>query len=194
MPYVIADSNRNPAATDWLKACAGMTMHFHIIPYAPCGAQLKMKNLFACFLIMVFVPFLLLTSPALGQGTDLEAYVSGFDYAARKEMKINSPALIKGIVEEKLQLVDIRFREETAAWRMGFGLQIPLNELPARLKEIQKDKIIVTACPHKDRAILAMAYLREKGFSAKYLEDGLVGLAEYLRGDMARDFISKLAK
>jgi len=39
-----------------------------------------------------------------------------------------------------------------------------------------------------------MAYLREKGFSARYLEDGLVGLAEYLRGDLARDFFFKLAK
>ena len=36
---------------------------------------------------------------------------------------------------------------------------------------------------------LAMVYLKTKGFSAKYLEDGLVGLAEVLRGDTAREFI-----
>lgn len=41
-----------------------------------------------------------------------------------------------------------------------------MNELPSRLDELDKDKIIVTACPHKDRAILAMAYLRTKGYRA----------------------------
>lgn len=55
--------------------------------------------------------------------------------------------------------------------------------------ELKKDKIIVTACPLKDRAALAMVYLKTKGFNAKYLVDGLLGLAEYLRGDKAREFI-----
>jgi rhodanese-related sulfurtransferase len=67
-----------------------------------------------------------------------------------------------------------------------------VNELPARLGELKKGKIIVTACPHKDRAVLAMVYLKTKGFNAKYLEDGLVGLAEYLRGDKAREFIEEV--
>jgi hypothetical protein len=34
-----------------------------------------------------------------------------------------------------------------------------------------------------------MVYLRTKGYKARYLEDGLVGLAEALRGDTARDFV-----
>lgn len=122
----------------------------------------------------------------------LEAYLSGFDYDARKEMKINSEELVKGLAAGKIQLIDIRFKEEYEAWRMGFAKSIPLNELPARLSELDKDKIIVTACPHKDRAGLAMAYLRTKGFQSKYLEDGLVGFAENLRGDKARDFIRSL--
>lgn len=71
---------------------------------------------------------------------------------------------------------------------MGFAINIPLNELPARLGELKKDKIIVTACPHKDRAIIAMIFLKTKGFHSKYLVDGLVGLAEYLRGDKALEF------
>ena len=85
-------------------------------------------------------------------------------------------------------LVDIRFKEEHAAWHMDFGLHIPLNELPKRLKELDRTKSIVTACPHKDRSALAMAYLKTQGFDVKYLEDGLLGLAELLRGDKARDF------
>ena len=34
-----------------------------------------------------------------------------------------------------------------------------------------------------------MAYLRTKGYNAKYLADGLIGLAENLRGDDAKDFL-----
>ncbi|MFN2355606.1 MAG: rhodanese-like domain-containing protein [Desulfopila sp.] len=123
----------------------------------------------------------------------MESYIAGFDYEARKDMKIDSKELVKGLEEGKIQLIDIRFKEEFQAWRMGFGINIPLNELPARLNELQKDKIIVTACPHKDRAGLAMAYLRTKGYNSKYLVDGLVGLAEYLRGDKARDFVNSTA-
>ncbi len=122
----------------------------------------------------------------------LESYISSFDYEARKEMKIDSKALIKLLMEEKAQLIDIRFREEYAAWQVGPSINIPLNELPKRLGEIDNSKIIITACPHKDRAIIAMVYLRSKGIKAKYLTDGLIGLAENLRGDNAEAFIFEL--
>lgn len=79
--------------------------------------------------------------------------------------------------------MDIRLPEEVAAWRMGFATTIPLNGLPKRLWELPRDKVIVTACPHKNRSAIAMTYLRTRGYNAKYLSDGLVGLAEYLRGD-----------
>jgi hypothetical protein len=34
-----------------------------------------------------------------------------------------------------------------------------------------------------------MAYLRTKGYNARYLTDGLIGLAENLRGDIAKEFL-----
>jgi rhodanese-related sulfurtransferase len=137
--------------------------------------------------VMIFMTFSV--AVVFAQEMTYEKYLSAFDYAARKEMKIDSDALIKGIKAGKIQFIDIRFKEEVEAWRMGFAKNIPLNELPGRLGELQKDKIIVTACPHSDRSILAMAYLRTKGFKSQYLTDGLVGLAEFLRGDKARDFV-----
>ena len=119
-----------------------------------------------------------------------EQYLLDFDYAERRDMKISSKNLVKLLKEKKAVLVDIRFKEEQAAWTMGFGLHIPLNELPNRLKELDRTKLIVTACPHKDRSALAMAYLKTQGFDVKYLEDGLLGLAELLRGDKAREFMN----
>jgi len=139
------------------------------------------------------VAALALGSPLLPQEEPLftlEQYLLDFDYAERRDMKINSKDLMKLLQEKKAVLVDIRFKEEHTAWRMGFGLQIPLNELPKRLKELDRSKLIVTACPHKDRSALAMAYLKTQGFDVKYLEDGLLGLIELLRGDKARDFMT----
>jgi len=105
---------------------------------------------------------------------------------------MDSKGLIKLLKEGKAQLIDIRFPEEYSAWKVGPSKSIPLNELPNRFGEIDKNKIVVTACPHKDRATIAMVYLRSKGIQAKYLTDGLIGLAENLRGDNAKDFINAL--
>lgn len=142
----------------------------------------------AKFLALLTV--LLFCSPGVyGQEINLETYISSFDYKERINMKTNSKQVVEWIKQGKAQLVDIRFKEEYEAWRMGFAVNIPINELPGRLNELKKDKIIVTACPHMDRAIIAMTYLKTKGFNVKYLTDGLVGMAEHLRGDRAREFI-----
>ena len=145
-----------------------------------------MKNLIFAFLLAV------ICAPAYSSDRNLEKYITDFDYAARKEMKIDSKGLIKLLKEGKAQLIDIRFKEEYAAWKVGPAINIPLNELPKRLKELNTDKIIVTACPHKDRATIAMVYLRSQGIKAKYLTDGLIGMAENLRGDNAEEFIFEL--
>ena len=139
---------------------------------------------------LALVGALTLTVPLRAQDAPLftlEEYLLDFDYAERRDMKIGSKDLVKLLAEKRVVLVDIRFKEEQAAWRMGFGLHIPLNELPKRLKELDRTKLIVTACPHKDRSALAMVYLKTQGFDVKYLEDGLLGLAELLRGDKAKE-------
>jgi rhodanese-related sulfurtransferase len=145
-----------------------------------------MKKIFICCLL-----FNVYTT-ANANDQQLEAYISNFDYEARNEMKMDSQGLIKLLMEGKAQLIDIRFHEEYSAWKVAYSKNIPLNELPKRLDEIDKNKIIVTACPHKDRAIIAMTYLRSKGIQAKYLTDGLIGLAENLRGDNAEEFVSTM--
>lgn len=122
----------------------------------------------------------------------IENYLLGYNYESRKAMKATSKQALDWIEDGKAVLVDIRFAEEQQAWGTGFGLKIPMNELPNRLDELPKDKIIVTACPHKDRATIAMVYLRTKGFDARYLTDGLLGLMENLRGEDAKYFLELL--
>lgn len=123
-----------------------------------------------------------------------ENYLNHFTYEERKAMKINSVELTVMLEEGTAQLVDIRFKEEFEAWHMPSSINIPLHELPKRLNELDRSKLIVTACPHKDRAIIARTFLKLKGYNTRYLVDGLIGLAEFLRGDNAREFIQEYKK
>ncbi|MFT5660096.1 MAG: rhodanese-related sulfurtransferase [Sulfurimonas sp.] len=118
-------------------------------------------------------------------------YLNSFTYEERKNMKISALELSVMLEEGTAQLVDIRFKEEYEAWNMPSSINIPLNELPKRLKELDKSKLIVTACPHKDRAIMARTFLKLRGYNTRYLKDGLIGLAQYWRGDNAKEFIQE---
>ena len=149
-----------------------------------------MKKSVALSLVMLALSAIPLQAAEL-KPVSIDAFISSFDFETRADMKASSKQLIKMMIEKKAVLLDIRFREETLAWKMGFGMAIPLNELPKRLGELPKDKIIVAACPHKERAAMAMTYLRTKGYNARFLTDGLIGLAEALRGDSAADFLEE---
>ena len=121
-----------------------------------------------------------------------DEYLKNFDYNERKEMKIQIPELLEGYKKGEIELIDIRFPEEYEAWHVGIGKNIPLNELPDRLDEIDKNKLVVTMCPHYDRSSMARHYLTLKGFKAKYLTDGMLKLVDYLRGDKARNFMKEV--
>lgn len=126
---------------------------------------------------------------SLALAEDLGAYLRGFDYQERSAMKIQTPELLVLLEEGKAQAIDIRFREEFEAWHMGFSTNIPLNELPERLHELDKSKLIVTMCPHNDRANLARIYLLLQGYNVRYLSDGLLRTADFLRGENAKEFV-----
>jgi len=123
---------------------------------------------------------------------DFDTYLRGFDYQERKDMKIQMPELFELYSKGEAQVIDIRFNEEYEAWHIGFGDHIPLNELPDRLDEIDKNKTIVTMCPHYDRAEIARLFLKLKGYNARYLNDGMLKVVDYLRGDKARDYMKKI--
>ncbi len=150
---------------------------------------MNIKNL----ALITFSLFSLLMHTSLSaqdlQTVSFDDYLKRFDYKERKNMKIDIPEMLDLYKQGKVQIVDIRFPEEFQAYSFSFIKNIPLNELPARLGELDSSKVIVTVCPHYDRAEIARTYLTLKGFQSKYLVDGVVGLAEYLRGDKARDFI-----
>ena len=142
------------------------------------------------------IMFVLLAIVGLANAVELkkasfEEYLSKFDYKERENMKIKTPEMLALVEAGKAILVDIRFREEFEVWHMNFAKNIPLNELPKRLNELPKDKLIITACPHYDRSSMARIFLTLNGYNAKYLNDGLLKTADFLRGDNAKEFLDE---
>ncbi|MDD3462575.1 MAG: rhodanese-like domain-containing protein [Sulfurospirillaceae bacterium] len=143
------------------------------------------KTLFLLFVMVAFVQASELKK------VSFEEYLTKFDYKERSDMKIKTPEMLVLIEEGKAILLDIRFREEFEVWHMNFAKNIPLNELPNRLSELPKDKLIITACPHYDRSSMARIYLKLNGYDTRYLSDGLLKTADFLRGDNAKEFLDE---
>jgi rhodanese-related sulfurtransferase len=123
-----------------------------------------------------------------------DEYLRSFDYQGRKDMKIKTAKMLELFMQGRAQIVDIRFREEYQVWHLDGTVNIPLPELPDRLDELDKSKLIVTACPHNDRANMARVYLHLQGFNVRYLTDGLFTALSQLRGDAAKvyaDFLER---
>lgn len=125
---------------------------------------------------------------------NFETYLENFDYQERQDMKIKMVEMLNLVEENKAQVIDIRFKEEFEVWNLNFTKNIPLNELPNRLNELDKNKLIITACPHNDRANIARVFLKIKGYNVRYLSDGLLKAVDYLRGDNAKEFLEEYKK
>src|SRR4029453_14902734 len=76
---------------------------------------------------------------------------------------------------DDLVVLDVRPAAEHAAGHLPGAVSIPVGELRRRLHELPGDREIVAYCrgPHCAFAHEAVALLRQEGFSARRLEDGL---------------------
>jgi len=97
----------------------------------------------------------------------LKELVSQLDLAGllENEPKVTLDAFLEKWKSGEAILLDVRTKEEQALTPLtAFGIHIPLNELPERLNEIPKDKLVCTLCPGKIRGTIAMCYLLTEGF------------------------------
>ena len=141
--------------------------------------------------IFVLLAMVSLASAAELKKVSFDAYLLKVDYTERETTKIKTPDMLALVEDGKAIVVDIRFKEEFEVWHMNFAINIPLNELPNRLNELPKDKLIITACPHNDRSNIARMYLTLNCYNAKYLNDGLLKVAYFLRGNNAKEFLDE---
>ena len=83
---------------------------------------------------------------------------------------------------EDIFIIDVRNPEEHESWKVSYDKYldtpvIPIDALssPETLKQIPKDKQVVTFCGHGNRSMSAAKMLSEKGFDARSIEGGLDG-------------------
>jgi rhodanese-related sulfurtransferase len=71
-------------------------------------------------------------------------------------------------------VLDVRPPEEFAAGHVPGAVNIPLSELEEHLEELDQEHEVIAYCrgPHCILAFDAVARLRDRGFTARRLEDG----------------------
>jgi glyoxylase-like metal-dependent hydrolase (beta-lactamase superfamily II)/rhodanese-related sulfurtransferase len=85
---------------------------------------------------------------------------------------------------ENIFLLDVRTTQEYEAWRISYENHdnpklIPVDRLfmndPTLLKEIPKEKEIVTVCAHGNRSMIAAKILNQLGYNVKSVKGGMAG-------------------
>jgi len=88
---------------------------------------------------------------------------------------VDRDALLERVRKEAVTVLDIRPVEEYNAGHIPGAVSIPLKELEQHLSELPRDQEIVAYCrgPYCVLAIQAVEILRNKGFHAIRLEEGI---------------------
>jgi len=107
-----------------------------------------------------------------------------FEFFGSGKHKI-SPSM--HLTEKNSLFLDVRSNEElaTIAFSLVYHmpvLHIPINEIPERISEIPRDKIVGVFCSSGVRSTMVYLYLRVLGFdNVRIIEGGYVELVEELK-------------
>ena len=88
------------------------------------------------------------------------------------------PAAAAERIESGAQLVDVRQDYEWEAGHIEGAVHIPLEDLPGRADEIDRERPVVFGCRTGSRSSFATAAFREAGFEAYNLAGGLQAWVE----------------
>ncbi len=104
-----------------------------------------------------------------------------FKFFGTGQHKIDAESFLK---KENAVMLDVRSKEEVETIKISMThhfsvLEIPFNQLPARIKELPTDKFIGIFCSSGVRSAIAFGYLRGKGFeNVKMIEGGYMDLTQ----------------
>jgi rhodanese-related sulfurtransferase len=82
------------------------------------------------------------------------------------------------MIDEGAQLIDVRADHEWDAGHLAGATHVPLDELPERTAEIDKDRPVLLYCRGGNRSTMAVAALAAAGYDAAKLSEGIVGWDE----------------
>ncbi len=87
-----------------------------------------------------------------------------FEFFSSGEHAMSIEGMRKVLNNENFVFLDIRSDRELEYLSFPFAVHIPLNQLPQRLGELSKDKMIIAFCSSIFRGAVAYTFLRANGF------------------------------
>ena len=119
--------------------------------------------------------FLALRTLAEGRLAEIELVTR--EYLARRDAMetVAGDELLRRVKHGEVTVLDVRPSEEFRAGHIPGAVSMPLGELKARFKELPKNREVVAYCrgPYCVFAVEAVALLRQKGFTAHRLQEGV---------------------
>jgi len=130
-------------------------------------------------LYVVSDPTVLELTAALGQVaernvSEVREVINGYFRARDAFEPISRQELRRRLKDDVVTLLDVRPGEEFAAGHLPTAINIPLRDLPHRLRELPKNREVVAYCrgAYCVLAFEAVALLRKRGYTAVRLEEG----------------------
>lgn len=130
-------------------------------------------------LYVVSDPTVLELTAALGEvaernHAEVREVVRGYFHARDAFAPISRQELRRRLKDDVVTVLDVRPAEEFAAGHLPTAVNIPLRDLPRRLRKLPKKRDIVAYCrgAYCVLAFEAVALLRKRGFTAVRLEEG----------------------
>jgi rhodanese-related sulfurtransferase/biotin operon repressor len=124
-------------------------------------------------------PKVLKLTAAVGQVAErnlaeVREVVNGYLRARDAFEPISRQELRRRLKDDVVTLLDVRPGDEFAAGHLPTAINIPLRDLPRRLRELPKNREVVAYCrgAYCVLAFEAVALLRKRGFTAVRLEEG----------------------
>ena len=87
-----------------------------------------------------------------------------FTFLGSGQHAMSIEGMRKNLGSEQVLFLDVRTDEEVGYVSFPFATHIPLNELPGRLDEVPRDKLVVAFCSSVFRGAIAYTYLLSQGF------------------------------
>ncbi len=87
-----------------------------------------------------------------------------FEYLGAGKHAVTERDFLQLVNDENTFFLDVRTDEELSCSIYPWAYHIPLHELPDRIHELPKDKLIVPFCSSVFRASITWAWLKGKGF------------------------------
>jgi len=113
----------------------------------------------------------------LGEARLAEIAVVKREFLADRDQldRVDTDALVQRVRDGEVWLLDLRPAEEFAISHLPGAQSMPLDELEQRIEDLPRDQQIVAYCrgPYCVFAVEAVKVLRQRGFEAVRLEDGV---------------------